>query len=242
MGSDGKLRRYRVVFNKCSVIQPGIYLTNEELIMALRRVNNKLIGASEIKYIFYILDFLNPDAGDNHDFKAFSAIAALSERVAPMEKFIKGFVDQADFGSLRQKLEGAHHMFLNLFRGEDGIGANELMAIPVDDLEYVFLAGGIQDVPGILKALRDANMDPLTYLDYLAYIPMFIDIHSSVVQNPFNEGGMGSEIKAVDQTGTEENEQAIKEGRRIRIPNQAKEGEPRTSVLGGSNGPKRTPS
>jgi hypothetical protein len=40
----------------------------------------------------------------------------------------------------------------------------------VDDLEYVFKAGGVQDVPGILKALRDAGMDPLAYLDYLAYV------------------------------------------------------------------------
>ena len=87
---------------------------------ALRRVCNKLIGTAEIKYIFYILDLLNPDAGGLYDFKTFSAIAALSERVAPMEKFIKGFVDTADFGSLRAKLESAHHMFLNLFRGEDG--------------------------------------------------------------------------------------------------------------------------
>lgn len=230
--SDGKLRRYRVVFNKCSVLKPGIYLTNEELVMALRRVNNKLIGASEIKYIFYILDLLNPDAGEFHDFKAFSAIAALSERVAPMERFIKGFVDQADFGSLRQKLEGAHHMFLNLFRGEDNIGAaGQLMAIPVDDLEYVFLAGGIADVPGILQALRDANMDPLTYLDYLAYIPMFIDIHASVVSNPFKKDAL-AELTAMDQAGTAENEKAIEEGRRIRVPKANDPSAPRVSILG----------
>lgn len=230
--SDGKLRRYRVVFNKCSVLKPGIYLTNEELVMALRRVNNKLIGASEIKYIFYILDLLNPDAGEFHDFKSFSAIAALSERVAPMERFIKGFVDQADFGSLRQKLEGAHHMFLNLFRGEDNIGAaGQLMAIPVDDLEYVFLAGGIADVPGILQALRDANMDPLTYLDYLAYIPMFIDIHASVVSNPFKKDAL-AELTAMDQAGTAENEKAIEEGRRIRVPKANDPSAPRVSILG----------
>ena len=31
--SDAHLRRYRIIFNKCSVHQPGINLTNEELIM-----------------------------------------------------------------------------------------------------------------------------------------------------------------------------------------------------------------
>ena len=36
------------------------------------------------------------------------------------------------------------------------------MAIPVDDLEYVFLAGGINDVPGILKALRDVSASHAT--------------------------------------------------------------------------------
>lgn len=29
-------------------------------------------------------------------------------------------------------------------------------------------------------------MDPLTYLDYLAYIPMFIDVHAAIIANPFN--------------------------------------------------------
>jgi hypothetical protein len=86
MISDTKLRRYQIVFEKCSIEKPGICLNNEELIAALRRVNCKLIGAAEIKYIFYILDLLGSSSPDVHDFQAFSAIAALSERVAPMEQ------------------------------------------------------------------------------------------------------------------------------------------------------------
>lgn len=83
------------------------------------KVNHKLIGNAEIKYVFYVLDLLGERAtvtGGLHDFKTFAAIAALSERVSPMEGMIRGFVDNADFGSLRQKLDRANHMFLNLFQ------------------------------------------------------------------------------------------------------------------------------
>ena len=38
--------------------------------------------------------------------------------------------------------------------------------------------------PDILGALQANDMDPLTYLDYLAYIPMFIDVHTDIVANP----------------------------------------------------------
>lgn len=52
------------------------------------------------------------------------AIAALSEKVAPMESLIRGFVDQADFQSLRHKLDRAHHMFLNLFKVSPLLGVS----------------------------------------------------------------------------------------------------------------------
>ena len=69
-------------------------------------------------------------------------------------------------------------------------------------------------------------MDPLTYLDYLAYIPMFLDIHSSVVQNPFNQGGM-SKIRAV-----EGGENGGSTGKQIRVPNPKEEKEARISIFG----------
>merc|ERR1712110_934733 len=101
-----------------------------------------------------------------------------------MEQLIKNFVDNADFTSLRHKLDCAHHMFLNLFRTET---QDELMAIPLEELEMVFRAGGLaqRQVDDILVALRSNGMDPLTYLDYLAYIPMFIDVHTDIIANPF---------------------------------------------------------
>jgi len=189
--TDTKLRRFRNIFDKCSKKKPGIALTSEELITALRRVNNKLIGNAEIKYIFYVLDLLGSNTSGFHDFKAFAAIAALSERVAPMEGLIKGFVDNADFTSLRQKLDRANHMFLNLFKAEsamDNKAQKALMSIPLEELEYVFRAGGlsVDKISDILRALRENDMDPLTYLDYLAYIPMFIDVHAAIIANPFN--------------------------------------------------------
>merc|ERR1711935_936923 len=165
--------------------KPDIALTPEELIYALKRVNKWCISKAEIKFIFYVLDLLGEDASGYHDFKAFAAIAALSERVAPMEHLIKGFVDGADFDSLRKKLDRANDMFLNLFKESEE--RDNYGAIDLDELEYVFRAGGLSndEVEDILQALRENEMDPLTYLDYLAYIPMFIDIHAKIIENPF---------------------------------------------------------
>lgn len=180
-----KLRRYKHIFHKCTKEKPDIALTPEELIYALKRVNKWCISKAEIKFIFYVLDLLGEDASGYHDFKAFAAIAALSERVAPMEHLIKGFVDGADFDSLRKKLDRANDMFLNLFKESEE--RDNYGAIDLDELEYVFRAGGLSndEVEDILQALRENEMDPLTYLDYLAYIPMFIDIHAKIIENPF---------------------------------------------------------
>lgn len=51
--------------------------------MALRRVNNKLIGNAEIKYLFYVLDLLGPHSPGFTDFKAFavSFTAYISSRL-----------------------------------------------------------------------------------------------------------------------------------------------------------------
>lgn len=189
------LRRYQIIFDTFSVQNPGVALTSEELVYALRKVNRNLIDNSQIKYIFYVLDVLGPNGGGGangglHDFKTFSAVAALSERVAPVEKLIRGFVDNADFESLRQKLDRANHMFINLFQAEARIehsGAKAVLALPLDELEYVFKAGNLspEKTEDLLHELRDNNMDPLSYIDYLAYIPMFINLHTEAVQNPF---------------------------------------------------------
>ena len=51
----------------------------------------------------------------------------------------------------------------------DAKAQKALMSIPLEELEYVFRAGGlsVDKISDILRALRENDMDPLTYLDYL---------------------------------------------------------------------------
>lgn len=66
-------------------------------------------------------------------------------------------------------------------------GAKAVLALPLGELGYVFKAGNLslEKAEDLLNELRDNGMDPLSYIDYLAYIPMFIGPHAEAIQNPF---------------------------------------------------------
>lgn len=53
---------------------------------------------------------------------------------------IRGFVDTADFDSLRVKLDRANHMFLNLFKAQQEMVTTRdrpILALPLEEMEYV---------------------------------------------------------------------------------------------------------
>ena len=66
-----------------------------------------------------------------------------------------------------------------LFLGIDGTVEGE-----GKDRHAIGLPAG--QIHEILTALQTNGMDPLTYIDYLAYIPMFIDVHKDIVEHPFD--------------------------------------------------------
>ena len=96
-------------------------MTMSELAFALQKVNKHLIGKDVLKYLFFVLDLIGSDGEPERvvDFKLFAAIAALSEKTAPMEDLYNDFLDTGDLGSLKMKMDLAHRMFAGIFMADD---------------------------------------------------------------------------------------------------------------------------
>jgi hypothetical protein len=62
-------------------------------------------------------------------------------------------------------------MFLNLFR--DSSDNAELMTIPVDELEFVFKAGGVENVDDILQVGRRQRLGFVCYFCSAQIVTLF---------------------------------------------------------------------
>lgn len=168
-----------------SIVGDADTMTMNELVCALQKVNKNLIGKDVLKYLFFVLDLIGHDGQAERviDFKLFAAIAALSEKTAPMEDLYNDFLDTGDLGSLKKKMDLAHRMFEGIFMIDDEFFMD---GIPLRLLEMELFAGGYhkEEIDEILNALRANNMDPMSFLDYLVYVPMFVEIHKKIMENP----------------------------------------------------------
>lgn len=127
-------------------------LDHYELPNALKVLNGELISDKEVEYTIRILGLmkeagissLNPETGEHEiTFEQFSVIAALSERVAALDKHTKKQLDALNFDALEKKMLKAKEMFdLNETYDKQGKPTGE---IPLDQLSIILKAGRIAD-------------------------------------------------------------------------------------------------
>ena len=77
------------------------------------------------------------------DFRFFSVIAALSERVVGLEPIVKRLIDQMDFAAMHVKLQKAKDLFYLLDDHKEGF-------IRLDDLMIELRSGGL-----VCRLIRD---------------------------------------------------------------------------------------
>lgn len=117
---------------------------------------------------------------------------------------VTSFVDSADFSSLRTKMAHAKDWFFTIaMNQDDDDGLIETGQISLDSLHLELLAGRMESdrVDAIIDSFRDSGIDPVTFLDYVAYIPLFANIHQEIIANPFDlKSTWGSQAHSVTQT------------------------------------------
>ncbi|XP_052709605.1 uncharacterized protein LOC128184239 isoform X10 [Crassostrea angulata] len=167
-------RTFEVVDDECKGWLNGI-----EAMIALRGVNNRLTMQEE-EYLYRILEVSGYNISKGADFKLFSVLAALSHRISAVDDWMKLLIDTMDFRTLEMKTFMCKRLW------ECNVD-NETNRISLEQLCIELRAGGISEKHEREVREKLGHLKSLDLLDFLTYVPLFIMIHQSVVDNPLND-------------------------------------------------------
>lgn len=154
-------------------------LTCHQTMVALRASNYKLTDMLE-QYMYKVMELTGYEIENGADYRLFSVLAALSQRITAVEDWMKCLINKMDMKTLETKL------FVCKTLWECSVDA-ETKTISLDDLCVELRAGGVsyeheEHVREKLQHLRQLDL-----LDFLTYVPLFIMIHESVIENPLDD-------------------------------------------------------
>lgn len=116
------------------------------------------------------------------DFETFALTAALSRHVVSLDPYVRRCVNSTDYEALVKKKRAA----IALFK----LDANSHCELSLDHLAIILDSGRVvedekQEV--IRRLSSDSDRDFITFLEYLAYLPLFLDIHTDILGNTFRQ-------------------------------------------------------
>ncbi|XP_070534036.1 uncharacterized protein [Ptychodera flava] len=154
----------------------------KEVEPALRQINGYLITEKECEYIYHILEL---PQRSKINFKLFTVVAALSEKVSRLDPFVRKLINKLDFEALNVKMEHAKELFQLLVNEEtdQDFGPGE---VSIRNLAIECAAGGItkEHTQFIIDKFNREGKNYVDFLDYLTYVPLFIEIHDNICQDP----------------------------------------------------------
>lgn len=172
---------------------PDIEMNIEELEGALQVVNHNLISDSEFEYIYQIL---NLPGRRKINFQLFTVIAALSEKISQMDPVIKKILikdnpeetkkKRRSYDALDLKMETSKELFGLLADGD--YETNNNGNAKASQLAVELTAGGLDPecVGYVLSKFNRFGTGYIDFMDFVTYVPLFIEIHQKIVDDPFN--------------------------------------------------------
>ncbi|XP_063971160.1 titin-like isoform X6 [Lytechinus pictus] len=176
---EEKIRMYRMAFDTVDEDEDG-FLNPFETLMALKGITGSSnLSEKEEAYILRVLDLADYNMSHGTDFKLFSLMAALYQKISSIDKFVKNVIEKMDLQTLDWKIFRAKELF-NWCLDE------KTRHFKMDRLLIELRAGGVslehqQECEDIL-----GPKGPMDMLDFLTYLPLFILMHDSVVDNPLD--------------------------------------------------------
>lgn len=165
-------------------------LSIEELKHGLRLASSNAITAQETDYVLSILDVFSwpaepgcvPALTRPIDYRLFSVVCAFSVHVVGLEGWVRRHIAHVDCAALRARLQRAK----DLFYCNDPLQTGR---IAVDDLRLELRAGRVraEHEASIVARLQREGRDHMTFIDFLAHIPLFMMIHDAITDNPLND-------------------------------------------------------
>eukprot|EP00037_Helgoeca_nana_P011469 m.102997 g.102997 ORF g.102997 m.102997 type:complete len:821 (-) comp20851_c0_seq1:39-2501(-) len=173
---DWKIQAYQTVFDSLDKKKQG-GLDPLQLGIGLTAICGHSLTNREIDFVAEMLDLSDPHRDHNVTFEEFTMAAALSEHVVDLEETVRAKINPAALISKKRK---AMLMFF--------VDAAEDCTMHLDDLQVLLDAGRVDDdqQQTILDRLV-VHGDSISFMEYLAYLPLFLDLHDDIVANTFHE-------------------------------------------------------
>jgi hypothetical protein len=171
---DWKLKSYHAVFD--SLKEGGKSTIGwASLQRGLEAICTQNLRHVEIKYTSEVLDLVFD--GPEVTAEQFSTAAALTERISAVGPELRTKMRAYDGNAAKEK---AVQMFL-IDAGEDG-------TVSLEDLGLMFDAGRVpaEQKRAIVKEVRKTG-NSVNFLDYLTYLPYFVDVHQKILSNSLRQ-------------------------------------------------------
>ncbi|KAL0962894.1 hypothetical protein UPYG_G00346840 [Umbra pygmaea] len=186
--SQEKLTEYKRAFEAVDSDKDG-YISCLQVLLALKKIiPPELLSDEEEIYVYRILEMVDFRVTDGlTDLRLFAVIASLAQKIATMDVFMRSLISKMDFRSLELKLYKAKQLFLFLLEEQAGGPGAQQGCIRAEQLLVELKAGGIhpEQEESIKQELQ--HISSLDLLDFLAYLPLFLLIHNSVITNPLDD-------------------------------------------------------
>ncbi|KAE8281300.1 hypothetical protein D5F01_LYC20278 [Larimichthys crocea] len=187
--SQEKLAEYKRAFEAEDSDGDG-YISCLQVLLALKNIiPPELLSDEEEIYVYRILEMVDFRVTDGLvDLRLFAVISSLAQKIATMDEFMRSLISDMDFRSLEVRLFKAKQLFLFLLEEQrEDTGVTQQGFISAEQLLLELKAGGIHldQEAAVRRELQ--NIPPLDLLDFLAYLPLFMLIHKSVISNPLND-------------------------------------------------------
>ncbi|XP_035762530.1 uncharacterized protein LOC102781111 isoform X2 [Neolamprologus brichardi] len=178
--SQEKLAEYKRAFEAEDSDGDG-YISCLQVLLALKNIiPPELLSEEEEIYVYRILEMVDFRVTDGLvDLRLFAVIASLAQKIASMDEFMRSLISSMDFRSLEVRLFKA--------KDQQGDAGAQKGFISAEQLLLELKAGGIHLDQEVAVRLELQHIPPLDLLDFLAYLPLFMLIHKSVISNPFDD-------------------------------------------------------
>ncbi|XP_041361461.1 uncharacterized protein LOC121377513 [Gigantopelta aegis] len=162
---------------------PDFEMNLDELEDALQQINNHLLTDQEFKFLYFILDL---PGRRRINFRLFSVIAALSEKVTQLDPVIRKLINKFDYNALNVKMDKCKELFSLLIDDELSTPRGGASAT---SLALELTAGGLkpEHVSYVLSKFNREGKGVFDFMDFVTYIPLFIEIHQRIVKDPLCE-------------------------------------------------------
>lgn len=195
------LTYYKGVFGKVHAAAGGDLKNQEgsevishyDMTEALKAVNKDLINDKEIEYMLRVLDIMEDvSATDASNSKTgprrlitltqFAAIAALAEKVTALDGTVKNAISVMDFDALHAKMQKSRDLFF--LNNPSPTGHIDIVSLGV---EFKASRMDEEQMGTLISRFCAGGKETLSFLDFLSYIPLFVDIHDAITSDPMTE-------------------------------------------------------